>query len=245
MTPIPKGVFYLAVLNEPGTPATVRYNNHMIEIIPESPNAEAADSVRHTLEQAYDEVRALLPELPESMNIWLDNSVLISETGDGGFAYAPNTITIAYDMDFADKEAQQRSLRATIFHEAFHIMQGHTHEEPRAAYSTALDSALYEGAATAFEREYAGSKPLWGEYGVASDELLAQWREELQKIAINDYLNPDTGLWQQWAAYDPSDNQRWKLYKTGTWLVDQYLNTTNQNVLAIVHTPAEAILRSK
>lgn len=216
----------------------------MITILNESPNIIAADAVTTVLDQSYTEVCTLLPTLPASINIWLDNSVLIAETGEGGFAYSPDTITVAFDMEYADKVAQLQSLRATMFHEAYHLIQGHTHEDAQATYTTALDSAIYEGMATVFERQYAGSKPLWGEYSAVDEQTLTRWRDSLHKLAIEDYLNPHTGKWQQWAFFDETDNERWKLYKTGTWIVDTYLQRTGKDIINIVHMPASEIIKA-
>lgn len=214
----------------------------MLTILDDSPNLAAAAAVLPTLEQSYEQVRQLLPTLPADINIWLDNSVLIPETGEGGFAYSPSTITIAFDLDYADKTTQLQRLRATIFHESYHLVQGHTNEESSATYTTALNSAIYEGMATIFEREFANSSPLWGNYSSIDKRTLSQWRDELLAIPIADYLNPDTGKWQQWASYDKADGTRWKLYKTGTWVVDEYLRDTGKGILEVARMHSSEII---
>lgn len=216
----------------------------MITILPDSPNIAAANEVLPTVEKSYVEVRQLLPELPENLDIWLINENPVAATGVSGFAYSPSIITIDYDPAFADKQLQQQALRATLFHESYHLIQGHTDQENSARYQSALDAAIYEGAATIFERVHSGYTEPFGKYSTVDKALLAKWRDELAAISHSEYTTGDSGLWQQWAFYDRTDNQQWKLYKTGTWTVDSYLTQTGKDILDIVHTPAKDILLS-
>ena len=214
----------------------------MITVLPDSPNIAAATEVLPILEQAYAEVRKLLPELPENLDIWLINNNPIDTTGVSGFAYSPSIITIDYAPDFADKQLQQQALRATIFHESYHLAQGHTNEENSASYQSALDAAVYEGAATIFERKYAEFAEPYGDYSTTDETLLAKWRDEMATFAHADFLANDGVIWQQWAFYDQTDGYGWKMYKTGTWIVDQYLAQTGKDTLDIVRTPAAELL---
>ncbi len=213
----------------------------MITVLPDSPNISAAGEVLPIAEKSYTQVRQLLPELPENLDIWLINDNPVEATGVSGFAYSPSIITIDYDPDFADKQLQQQALRATLFHESYHLAQGHTDQENSGQYHSALDAAIYEGAATIFERVHANYAELYGEYSATDKVLLTKWRDELAAIPHSDYTAGDSGLWQQWAFYDHTDNQQWKLYKTGTWIVDSYLTQTGKDILDIVHTPAKDI----
>jgi len=202
----------------------------MIAYISDAPNIEAKLEVEQTIESAYEEVQKLLPELPEDVKIWLDNSFLIPETGDGGYSYAPDIISIAFDLDFKDRKAQLRHLRATIFHEAFHLVQGHTAHKPKVIYKTALDATIYEGCATIFEREYAKSSPLWGNYQQYEEGVLREWQESLLAVAAEEYYD-DWSIYKKWAFYDKESGERWRLYKTGTWLVDKALKQSGLDIL--------------
>ena len=214
----------------------------MITVLPDSPNIEAVKEVLPIVERSYTEVRQLLPELPINIDIWLINENPVPETGVSGFAYSPSIVTIDFDSSFTDKRLQQSALRATIFHEAYHLVQGHTSEESSAMYASALDSALYEGAATIFERKYADTTEPYGDYSTTDEALLHTWQEQLSKITPEAFLANDGTLWRQWAFYDSYDDQRWKLYKTGTWLVDQFLAKTGKDILDIVNTPAKDLI---
>lgn len=213
----------------------------MITILADSPNIIATDDVLPTLEKSYAEMRKLLPELPEAIDIWLIHDFPLDSSGVSGFAYSPSIITIDFNPDFADKQLQQKALRATVFHEAYHLVQGHTGEDGSAVYTSALDSAIYEGMATVFERKYANLKEPYGDYSTTDESLLQKWQSELTKITPEGFIAEDGKLWRQWAFYDESDDYGWKLYKTGAWIVDRYLEKSGEDILDIVHMPAADI----
>jgi len=209
----------------------------------DAPNYQVAELVREPLEAYFAEVRELLPELPEKLSIWLDNSWLTKQTGTGGAAYSADIINISFDADFADKQAQLADLRGTVFHEAYHLVQGHTFIGPKAEYRTMLDSAIYEGCATVFEREYAGVVPLWGEYKQHSREELVLWRNAMKAISIEEFRDGSSKLWSKWAYYDKGDAQRWKAYKTGSWVVDEAIERSYIDILEMRKMSSTEILK--
>lgn len=212
--------------------------------MPKSPNFAATDEVLPVLERSYAEVRELLPELPEKLKIWLINENPVPETGVSGFAFSPKIMTIDFDQKFDDKQLQHRALRATVFHESVHLIQGHTSERTKASYSSALDSALYEGVASVFERNYANHMEPYSDYSDTDPELLAKWRDELTGISHKDFLADNGKIWRDWAFYDHADNEQWKLYKTGTWLIDSYLGSHGNDILEAVRMQASEFTKS-
>ena len=208
----------------------------------DAPNYKAVEIVRDPLQTYFDEVGKLLPELPRKLHIWLDNDGLVEETGEGGFAYSPDIINIAFDVDFEDTQAQLKALRGTVFHESYHLVQGHTSVEPKAEYRSMLDNAIYEGCATVFERVHAGVAPLWGEYKQHSQEELETWRDAMATYSNEEYRDGKLGLWPRWAFYDKDDGQRWKLYKVGSWMVDEAMERSRMGVLDMRRMSAYEIL---
>ena len=212
----------------------------MISYIEDAPNIVAKELVQEHVEKYFDEVRQLLPELPDDIYIWLDNRHMIYEVGEGGFAYSPVTINLSFDVDFTDKAKQLKSFRGTIFHETFHMVQGFTFEEPRALMKTALDSAIYEGCATVFEREYADVLPLWGEYAQHDIATLKEWKNQLKSIPQSEYVDD---AWETWAFYDAESGERWRVYKAGAWIVDEALKKSGLNILDLRLKSADDILK--
>ncbi|MGH7237569.1 MAG: hypothetical protein ACREGF_03480 [Candidatus Saccharimonadales bacterium] len=172
----------------------------------------------------YDEVRQLLPQLPAEMQFTLDNSRLINGYASGGGALSPREIAVAYDPFFAaSTDEKEAELRATVFHEAYHVAQNFTFEIPK---PSPMENAIYEGAATVFEREMAASSPRWGEYPAD----VSTWVEEVKA------LPPDYD-WRKWKFYDPETDRSWILYRTGTFIVDRALARNPQ--LTIVNLSSQ------
>jgi uncharacterized protein YjaZ len=214
----------------------------MLTVINHLENKDAEAQSIELIQAAYSEVRELLPELPESLQIYFDNWYLIPETGDGGFAYAPGILTMSFDPDFADKKAQAAHVRSTVFHESYHLVQGHTYEDVKLPYRHALDSAIYEGCASVFEREHTHPDTLPGDYSMCAEQQLQEWADALAAISNEDYRNGDTGLWMKWALYDKEANERWRVYKVGTWIVDRALANTGLDILDFRTKSAKEIL---
>lgn len=215
----------------------------MLNFYPDAPLYGFKDTVEPALATHFEEVRQYLPELPATINIWLTSEFVIPETGSGGFAYAPDIITIGYDPEFPDKEMQISKLKGMVFHESYHLVQGHTANDTRAQYASLLDSATYEGCATVFERQYTDSTPLWGNNSQHTGEQLASWRDGMSAITYSGDHSTIGSIYESWAFFDEADQQRWKLYKTGTWLVDQALTKSGKDILDLRHLSATQILQ--
>ena len=213
----------------------------MLNFFEDAPNIANEDAIRSDLEQYHQEVREFLPELPKELSIWLSNNHLITETGEGGFAYSPKIMNISFDETFEDKEKQLAYLKGTFFHEAYHLVQGHTYEDSNVLRETMLDNAIYEGCATVFEREYADVVPPWGDYSLLDESQLNSWRDSMLKISREKYRDVP-GLWEKWAFYDDEDNQKWKVYKTGTWIADMAIRESGVDILEMRRMSAAEVL---
>lgn len=214
----------------------------MLEIIQHLDDTVTENRAVKLIDAAYSEVREHIPELPQDLKIYFDNWYAIKETGEGGFAYAPDILTMAFVPEFTNTELQEASLRTTVFHESFHLAHGHTYEQPRLPYRHALDSAVYEGCASVFERDFAQPDVLPGDYSRCHESQLQEWADALAAISNDDYRNGDTGLWVKWALYDKETDERWRVYKVGTWIVDRALRNSGMNILDFRKLNSEAIL---
>ena len=208
----------------------------MIEVINYT-NKETEQSFESVVEKSYLEVRQHLWNIPESIDIYFaKDDMIVPETGVGGFAFNRHTITLSVEKDFPDKELQAADVRGTVFHESFHVAQHFTAED---GYHNAIHSAIYEGCATVFERDYAHSSPLHANYAAHSEEELQSWLKRLEEVGASCF--EEDGVWEEWAFYNEELKQRWIVYKTGTWLVDQILQKTGLTVLDFQDKTAEEI----
>jgi hypothetical protein len=189
----------------------------------------------------YDELRKILPTAPLEVEFEIDFSgkYLIKEDGVGGFAATARKIIISYDPDFPDKKKQIKNLRSTVFHEGFHLAQGYYGEKFNQDNPlSALDEAIYEGAATVFERERTHNNPPWGKY--LDEPTMLKWIAELSKLP----LRYD---WRKWKFYNPETKERWIMYKTGTFITDRALKFNIELKIEdlATKTPAEIRLLAK
>lgn len=175
-----------------------------------------------------DEVREILPELPDTIKIFFSNDFINPATGVGGFAYGKDIITVSFDKDFKNKELQLAQLRGVIFHEAYHLAHGYNAQMGKI---TALSEAVYEGAAGVFQRDVA--KIDWvAQYG--GDEEMIAWT---RKVAT---LGEDFD-WYKWKVKDEESGESVILYAVGAFIVDKALQKSNLTVLDLRHKSADEI----
>jgi hypothetical protein len=165
------------------------------------------------------EVRQLLPSLPVDLEFNFDNQYLIPDIGTGGFTLSKKRVALSFDPNFqGDKEDQLQNLRASVFHEGYHVVQGFTGEDYQEDMA-AIYNAIYEGAATVFERDKAGVAPPWGEY--LDDEAMTDWIGEIKAL-------PQGYDWQKYKFYDAETDRQWVMYKVGTYITDKALRNHSE-----------------
>jgi uncharacterized protein YjaZ len=184
----------------------------------------------------YDEVRGLLPNLPKTVKIYFSDYGIIPESGIGGYAYSRDIISISINPDFQDKKKQIKDIRPTIFHEAFHQYQDFTSKN---GTFTAIENAIYEGMATVFEREYCGIWQPYGDYRETPENNLKKWETELQGLSLKDFQN----TYSEWKFYHPKLKERWIVYRTGTWMIDQALKKRHLTILDLSEMTAADVLK--
>lgn len=182
----------------------------MLKVIKHLDDRDVEQKVVDVIERALLEVKRCLPHLDTNIQIYFDDFCMMEEYGCGGFAYSPDTLTVAFSLDYSDKPLQLKYLRETIFHEAYHLAQGYTAET---FGGTPLEEAVYEGAATLFERDFAGAEPAYATYDT---QKVMGWLSEIRRL-------PKSYDMDRWKFFDPDDKERWKLYKTGAYINEQYL----------------------
>lgn len=198
-------------------------------------NKSSEEPVESIISDGYDEVRKLLPRLPETIQIYFSDYGILPDSGVGGYAYAHDIITISIDPDFADKKKQAKEVRSTVFHESFHILQNFTGES---GPFSAIQNAVYEGMATVFEREYCDIWQPYGDYRETSEEKLKEWTESIQNLSLEEFENS----YSDWKFFHPKLQERWIMYKVGTWIIDQVLHEHKLTILDLSTKTADEVL---
>lgn len=194
-------------------------------------SADERAAVREICDATEPEIRAYLPTLTSTVELSVQTGTrVIPETGDIGAAAAPGRVVWTVDLDRpGGVEALARSrLRYTLFHELHHLVRGWVMrggERP----TTFMHGVVCEGLATAFERDAAGSRPLWGEY---PDDVRA-WVDELLAL-------PVSAPYWQWMFQHP-DGRRWIGYRAGTYIADQAIRASGCSAAELAETPTDEI----
>lgn len=187
---------------------------------------------------AYTELRQLLPKLPSKLKVIFGTNYDYGEDGITGSAVSSDEMKIGIDESIEDRTRQHAKIRSLVFHEGYHIAQ----EFHLASQFSALESAIYEGCATIFEREYAGSTPKWGDYSKEDTSTLQRWRDAMKDISAEQYFEPSGETWKKWAFYDPETDESWRIYKVGTWLVENILKENDLDIVDLNSMTASEIL---
>lgn len=186
---------------------------------------------------SYDELRVLLPHLPATMNIEFGTNYDYGDDGVTGSALSPTSMKIGIRIDQEDRTAQFARIGAVVKHEGYHIGQGFYNADP----CSALEAAVYEGCATIFERDYLGTNPQWADYSMHDDKTMRQWLDQIKTVTAEQYFEPSGETWRRWAFYDKETDASWRIYKTGTWLVEAVMRKTGLNALELNRLSAHDI----
>jgi len=179
-------------------------------------------------ESTFVEVRRILPGAPERIEIAVrPEASVTSETGQAATPMPPNGIMWMVDTSRPGGVVAVANewLRASLFHELHHLARLAA-ERPQSI----VEHAVYEGMATAFERDFADVAPPWGAY----PEDIAEWAAELERL-------PSDALRTHWLFAHP-DGRRWIGFKAGTHWVDQARARTGRSAADLVAVPTSEIL---
>lgn len=188
---------------------------------------------------AYEEVRYLLPKLPQAINIEFGTNYPYGEDGVTGSALSPDSMKIGVRIDQVDRTSQYRKVKQVVMHEAYHIGQGFYNSKP----CSALEAAIYEGCASVFEKEYLSIAAKWTNYAQHTDEELFGWLEQIKNIDADQYFESSGETWRKWAFFDPDTGELWRIYKTGTWLIEKIIAKNDVNSLELNDLNAEQIYK--
>lgn len=180
--------------------------------------------LRNLISSWHQELQTLLPGLPEEIDIEFDNNYLIPIFATGGAAWNPQLIKLAYDSRFDAPESVKISeLRATYFHESYHVFRGYSFETTPADQS-AIGIAIEEGLATKFESLSAGSDPGYAQ--LENRDTMLSWVEEVRGLPNGfDYD------WQKYKFFDFETGRKWILYKVGVFIVDEAIKNSPKHTL--------------
>lgn len=190
------------------------------------------------IKESYEDLRVLLPHLPKTMNIEFGTNYDYGEDGITGSALSPNSMKIGIRIDQDDRACQFARIGLVVKHEGYHIGQGFYNSKP----CSALEAAVYEGCATVFERDHLGSNLKYADYSMHDENTLRHWLDEIRAITADQYFESSGNTWRKWAFYDAETKSSWRVYKVGTWMIDNVISRTKLSAIDLNDMTAEQIL---
>lgn len=192
---------------------SVDENTHLMQLVfldseQVSFDAEFRAVVGDLLAASETTARQFLPELSPRFAVTVrPTSQVIPETGVTGRAVGADWIQLSVDPTRPSSPIAlaQATLQPTFLHECHHLTRTRL-GQPSIGI---LAASIFEGLATAFERDRSGQTPLWGDY---QDCPIQDWTTEL--------LTDPAVRFDQWIFRHP-DGRRWIGYRVGTYLADR------------------------
>jgi uncharacterized protein YjaZ len=187
-------------------------------------------TIREIAEHTASEVRRLLPALPHKLAITVrPGDDVIAEIGATASAVAPADVVWTVDPSRPGGVIQiaKTHLRPTLFHEFHHLVRDADSRSSRSV----IASAVTEGMASAFERDFAGADYPWAQY---PKDAVEEWAEELLAL-------PADAPVREWLFRHP-DGRRWIGFRVGTYWVDQAIAKSGRSSADLVSTPTLQIL---
>lgn len=193
--------------------------------------SEDKEVIRRVANDASELFRSHLPQLPVSLHLLVEpGASVIDVTGELGFALAPHAIRWTVDPSRGVGDTASTHLLHSLVHESHHAArlgifpsEAYTHDWP--------GGAVFEGLATAFERDVGGFDAPWGQYDLST---IGEWAAEL-------FAQPIDDTYAQWKFNHP-DGRRWIAYRVGTWIVDRACDRTGNTPATLVGRSATEIV---
>ena len=189
------------------------------------------------------ELEELLPTLPQDITTEFvfdlniagmpDSTEDTSHMGVGGSTVTASRIELAIDPSKINTPGYNKLIKATFFHEHFHLARGYNHQDSKGL--SLLDTAIEEGSATKFEMITVGSNPWWGKY--QDRETMLERVAELKNTVVDEHTD-----WNKWKFYDPETDRHWILYRVGAFIVDEALTNGALDIQDLAVMTREEIL---
>lgn len=192
--------------------------------------AADADLLDRIATATLAEVSPLLPDLVATIDLVVLPCDTVAPDGMGGYAPTSDRIELRVACGAtADPAAHiETHLRATLAHELHHCARNHVLGPPSWDF---VDVVVFEGLATAFERDVTGTVPYYGSY---ADVPIAAWADEV--LALDDAW--DRAHWR----FAHPDGRTNIAYRVGAFIADAASAATGRSAAALVSVPAPTVL---
>lgn len=210
------------------------YAHLLYRIHPEQEKCIDDTGILSVLENTVQTVNQHLHHQGCNIVIVVDPESTIPEEGIGGFAWGPDYIKIALDIDhkIPIREIITEHLPPTLAHELHHARR-----DKDVGYGDTLGEALItEGLACAFEEMLHPGRLVQYAHNLSNKELVEVSEKARPLLGEKDYNHA------LWFFSEDGDIKRWAGYSLGYDIVKRYMEATSKDPAQLVNTPAKNIL---
>jgi hypothetical protein len=193
--------------------------------------------IREVIFNSEKEVRILLPELPDSIRVIVENvdwnlDVVGGVTGRTE-TNSPPLVMIQISGKYGGGiiDSIHSALRATIFHEFHHLSRGWAIQDNKFSYGIP-NAMVNEGLAVVFTELYTGNIQEVNAYTDEADN----WVKEILALPLD-------ASYSDWVMGEHPDGRTYIGYRTGNYLARKAMNISGKNILELSKNRPEEIIR--
>ncbi|MFC2148041.1 DUF2268 domain-containing putative Zn-dependent protease [Bacteroidota bacterium] len=193
--------------------------------------------IRKVISHSEEEVRNLLPNLPDSIKVIVENvdwnlDIVGGVTGRTETNSPPLVrIQISNKYQGGIVVAANSALKSTIFHEFHHLSRGWAIQDNK--FGPGISNAMVnEGLAVAFTEIYTGNIIDVNSYPEEADK----WVEEILALPLD-------ASYAQWVMGEHPDGRTYIGYRTGNFLARRAMNISGKSILELSNLMPNEIIK--
>lgn len=193
--------------------------------------------IREVISNSEEEVRNLLPNLPDSIKVIVENvdwnlDIVNGVTGRTETNDPPLVLVqISNNYQGGVIDSVYQGIKSTIFHEFHHLSRGWAIQDNKFSYGIP-NAMVNEGLAVAFTEIYTGNINEVNSYTEEADN----WVEEILALPLDaDYA--------QWVMGEHPDGRTYIGYRTGNFLTRRAMKNSGKSILELSNLMPNEIIK--
>jgi uncharacterized protein YjaZ len=193
--------------------------------------------IREVISKSEEEVRSLLPNLPDSIKVIVSNvdwnlDIVSGVTGRTETNYPPLVLVqISNNYQGGVIDSVYQGIKSTIFHEFHHLSRGWAIQDNK--FGPGISNAMVnEGLAVAFTEIYTGNINDVNSYTKEADN----WVKEILSLPLD-------ASYAEWVMGEHPDGRTYIGYRTGNFLVRRAINNSGKSILELSNLMPNEIIK--
>ena len=193
--------------------------------------------IREVISNTEEEVRNLLPNLPDSIKVIVGNvdwnlDIVNGVTGRTETNHPPLVLVqISNNYQGGVIDSVYQGIKSTIFHEFHHLSRGWAIQDNKFSYGIP-NAMVNEGLAVAFTEIYTGNINEVNAYTEEADH----WVKEILDLPLD-------ASYSDWVMGEHPDGRTYIGYRTGNFLVRRAMNNSGKSILELSNLMPNEIIK--